>query len=204
MTTSSQALSHGETIHPIALASSPAPVDRLRQGRHCPGMTALAFDTHKAVKTLQEAGAGDTLAEAVVATIGDALETNVATKVDLKDLEMAVKADIADLKADIAATNADMRELETGLRADMRELETSLRADIAELKADMREVETSLKADIGELETSLKADIAAVRADMATKPEKADLSTLEARIVKWLVPLLLGQAALIVALVKLL
>ena len=33
---------------------------------------------------------------------------------------------------------------------------------------------------------------------------KADLAALEASIVKWLVPLLLGQAALIVALVKLL
>ena len=33
---------------------------------------------------------------------------------------------------------------------------------------------------------------------------KADLTALEVRMIKWLVPLLLGQAAVIVALVKLL
>jgi len=41
----------------------------------------------------------------------------------------------------------------------------------------------------------------ALRESVATK---SDLRALEVRIVKWLVPLLLGQTALIVALVKLL
>ena len=45
-------------------------------------MTALAFDTYKAVKALREAGA-----EAVVATVGDAIGGNVATKADLAELE---------------------------------------------------------------------------------------------------------------------
>lgn len=44
----------------------------------------------------------------------------------------------------------------------------------------------------------------ATKADLIPLAAKADLAALEARIVKWLVPLLLGQAALIVALVKLL
>ncbi len=55
-----------------------------------PSMTTLAFDTHKAVKALKEAGFEDAQAEAVVATVGDAIGGNVATK-----------ADIAELKADI-------------------------------------------------------------------------------------------------------
>lgn len=50
-------------------------------------MSVLAFDTHKAVKALQEAGAAEPLAEAVVGTIGDALGENVATKADLAELE---------------------------------------------------------------------------------------------------------------------
>lgn len=51
--------------------------------------------------------------------------------------------------------------------------------------------------DLADIAT--KADIAALRTEL-----KADLSALETRIIKWLVPLLLGQAGLIVALVKLL
>jgi len=50
-------------------------------------MTSPAFDTHKAVKTLQKAGADETLAEAVVATIGTAIGDQVATKADLNMLE---------------------------------------------------------------------------------------------------------------------
>ena len=36
-------------------------------------MNTIAFDTHKAVKALKEAGADERLAEAVVATVGDAM-----------------------------------------------------------------------------------------------------------------------------------
>lgn len=50
-------------------------------------MTALAFDTHKAAKALREAGADELLAEAGVATVGDAMGGNVATKADLAELE---------------------------------------------------------------------------------------------------------------------
>ena len=49
---------------------------------------------------------------------------------------------------------------------------------------------------------------AALRETVATKADvtalKADIAALETRMVKWLVPLLLGQMALIVALIKLL
>ena len=42
-------------------------------------MISLAFDTHRAVKALCEAGAAEPLAEAVVKTIGGAITGNVAT-----------------------------------------------------------------------------------------------------------------------------
>ncbi len=48
-------------------------------------------------------------------------------------------------------------------------------------------------------ELATKADIVTLRSVM-----KTDLRDLEIRIIKWLVPLLFGQAALIVALVNLL
>ena len=40
-------------------------------------MPALAFDTHKAVKALREAGADEPLAEAVVAAVDEAMSVRV-------------------------------------------------------------------------------------------------------------------------------
>ena len=71
-------------------------------------MGILAFDTHKAVKVLRDAGADEHLAEAVVDTIGSAMGENVATKTDIAEL----KADIDELKI---ATKADIAELKVWL-----------------------------------------------------------------------------------------
>ena len=54
-------------------------------------MNKLAFDTHKAVKALKEAGSDERLAEAVVATVGEAMGENVATKADVT----AAQSDLA-------------------------------------------------------------------------------------------------------------
>ena len=64
-------------------------------------------------------------------------------------------------------------------------------------------VDTLTKGGIPEDQARAQADAldAAFRDSVATK---ADIAALETRMVKWLVPLLLGQTALIVALVKLL
>ena len=55
-------------------------------------MTTLAFDTHAAVKTLREAGFEEGQAEAVVATVGEAMGENVATKADLHALKTDLDA----------------------------------------------------------------------------------------------------------------
>ena len=89
-------------------------------------MSTLAFDTHKAVKALKEAGFGDIQAEAVVATVGDAIGGDVATKGDIAVLKTDIKADIAALKADIAEFKAEI----AGFKADIK-------TDIAEFKAEI-------------------------------------------------------------------
>ena len=48
---------------------------------------ALIFDTHKAVKTLEEAGFGETEAEAIVEMLSGAVGENAATKADPQALE---------------------------------------------------------------------------------------------------------------------
>ena len=82
-------------------------------------MTMLAFDTHKAVKALKEAGFDDPQAEAVVATVGEAIGGSIATK------------------ADIAEVRAEITELRTATKADMTELRAEMKTDIAELRAEM-------------------------------------------------------------------
>lgn len=62
-------------------------------------MATLAFDTHKAVKALREAGADEALAEAVVATVGDAIDGNVATKADLAEVKAELKTELAEMEA---------------------------------------------------------------------------------------------------------
>ena len=77
-------------------------------------MAALAFDTHKAVTALKQAGFAEPQAEAVVNTMGEALGGSVATKADLAAVQAKLEADIAavqaKLEADIAAVKTDMAE----------------------------------------------------------------------------------------------
>ena len=57
-------------------------------------MATLLFDTHKAVKELQEAGFDEAQAEAVVATVGTAIVGNIATKQDISDLRADLRSEM--------------------------------------------------------------------------------------------------------------
>lgn len=58
-------------------------------------MSLLVFDTLKATKELKRAGFDEVQAEAVVATVGDAIGGSVATKADLEKTAGELRADIA-------------------------------------------------------------------------------------------------------------
>ena len=70
-------------------------------------MSALAFDTYKAVTALKQAGFEEAQAEAVVNTMGEALGGNVATKADLTEVRVALEAK---LETDIASVRTEMAE----------------------------------------------------------------------------------------------
>jgi hypothetical protein len=67
-------------------------------------MTAITFDTRKAVRKLQANGFDSAQADALVDTLAEAFSDTVATKADVANL----KAEMADLKA---ATHADVANL---------------------------------------------------------------------------------------------
>ena len=58
-------------------------------------MSVVTFDTHAAVKRLQDAGVGERQAEAFVATVGDAVRENVATKEHVTTAIAEIRAEIA-------------------------------------------------------------------------------------------------------------
>ena len=71
-----------------------------------------AFDTLKATKLLKESGFEETQAEAVVATVRDAVAENVATKADLAEV-------CNELKIDHAKLRTELKEEITNVRTDM-------------------------------------------------------------------------------------
>ena len=114
-------------------------------------MSALAFDTHKAVTALKQAGFEEAQAEAVVNTMGEALAGNVATKADLTEVRATLEADVAAVKADIEqlrlTTQADL----AAVKADIEQLRSETKADLAAVRADME----TLRADMAEQFTAL-------------------------------------------------
>lgn len=87
-------------------------------------MNAIAFDTLKLARGLEEAGFEHTqalkTAEILASTIGETVVTRDYLDVRLKELEVIIK------------------ELETSTRHDIKELEASTKRDIKELESALR------------------------------------------------------------------
>ena len=125
-------------------------------------MTGLAFDTLKAAKALRVAGFDERQAEAVVATIGDAVDESLVTKADL---QQALRPLVTQEGLDKALEAQDKRfndRLETRLES------MALKADLAEALQPMM-----TKADLaGALQPMMtKADLAEALLPMATKKD---------------------------------
>ena len=75
-------------------------------------MNAPSFDTLHAAKRLRESGFEDAQAEAVIATVNDAVTGGVASKAALVELEAALKGDMANLRAEF---KSDLAELKSDL-----------------------------------------------------------------------------------------
>ena len=89
-------------------------------------MTSLLFDTHKAVKELQEAGFDEAQAEAVVATVGTAIIGNVATKHDVDALG-------SELRSEIQATNQEVSSLRSEIQTNV-----ATKQEVSDMRSDLR------------------------------------------------------------------
>ena len=104
-------------------------------------MATLPFDTHKAVKDLQEAGFEEAQAEAVVATVGSAFVGNVATKQDLMELRN-------DLRSEIQAQG---NELRSEMQAQGHELRSEMQTQGSDLYSKMQSMELRITLRMGAL-----------------------------------------------------
>ncbi len=90
-------------------------------------MATFVFDTHRAVKDLEEAGFPEAQAEALIEIVGAAIGENAATKSDLDAMERRMEAKFA--------------AQEERFNARLDALEHKLDADIRAVRADMRNME---------------------------------------------------------------
>ncbi len=137
-------------------------------------MNIPAFDTHHYVKRLTGAGMSESQAEVLAEEQSRLLENHLATK-----------HDIALVQSDIAAIQQNIKELEARLAIDLKELE-------ARMAADNRELEAKLTADLKELELRLEGAIT------------ARIAEAKVEMLKWIFAVLLGQTAILAALIRLL
>ena len=94
-------------------------------------MATVMFDTHKAIKELQEAGFEEPQAEAVVATIGEVFGANLSTKEDVADIHRKFEdtnRQFEDVHRQFEATNGriDQVRSEMATKSDLQALEIRL------------------------------------------------------------------------------
>ncbi len=172
-TTEESALEAGEPDSPPAhralnQSTGPTALTRRAMCSNREIMPALAFDTYKAVKALQAAGAAEPLAEAVVATVGEAVGGNVATKADLVEVQAGLETEIAATKAALESEIASVRAEVAEVRTDLAETKAELKTEIAEVRTEIAEVKAELKTEIAGVRTELKTELTEVKAELKT------------------------------------
>ncbi|MDE0659134.1 MAG: hypothetical protein OXI79_05725 [Gammaproteobacteria bacterium] len=164
--------------------------------------TMPAFDTHKAVKALRQAGFDDVQAEAVVDQINGAVTENLVFKPDLAETERNLAARIDATKQDLAETERKLaaRIDACASKEDLAETERKLAARIDATKQDLAETERKLAARI---------DACASKEDLRNYATKEELAQLELRMTVKMEALtgkmlryMGGGLALVVALIK--
>ncbi|MGD9616253.1 MAG: coiled-coil domain-containing protein [Alphaproteobacteria bacterium] len=154
-------------------------------------MALATFDTHELVKDLKAAGFTEDQAEAVTRAVKNAREidfSDLASKADLAVLDVSMtgmKTEIAGMKTEIAGMKTEIAGMKTEI--------AGMKTDITNMKTDI----AGIKGDVAVLSTKLDN----FAANYATK---AELSDMRNDIIRWVFGIALGQAALIITLLKLL
>ncbi len=148
------------------------------------GFMPEIIDTLRIYERLRESELTDRASKEIAEVIKEMLEGNLATKRELKEVEAALKVDIEKLRSE--------------LKSDIEKLRSDTEKIRSELKSDIEKLRSELKSDIEKLRSELKSDIEKLRSEL-----KIDIERTKSDTVKWVAGLLIGQAALIITLLKL-
>ncbi len=162
-------------------------------------MGVFAFDTHKAVKQLKDAGFNDDQAEAVTTLFWDtrALDLeNLATKDDVQALRREMEAHVTQLRSEMEAHTAQLR---SEMEANTAQLRTEMEANTAQLRTEMEANTTQLRSEMEANTTQLRSEMETHNAQLRT-----EIAAVKSDLIRWIVPLMVGQVAVIAALVKVL
>ena len=115
-------------------------------------MAALIFDTHKAVKSLEEAGFEESQAEAVVDMISGAVGENLATKSDLHTVQLIFQSELKSLEQTF---QSELKSLEQTFQSDLKSLEQTFQSDLKSLEqtfqSDLKSLEQRMTIKLGAL-----------------------------------------------------
>lgn len=180
-------------------------------------------DTLKAYETLIGADMPDRQARALISIVQELQEAQlagVARKGDLAGLQTSLRDEMeqfrldfvafkADIRQDLEAFKADIRQdmaaFKAGITQDMEAFKTGIKQEMEAFKAEVRGEIAAVKNAIHELELTTKADIALLRSEMKERSAclEAKIDRVKLDMIKWFIPLILGQGAFIVAVLKL-
>ncbi|MBF0156768.1 MAG: DUF1640 domain-containing protein [Magnetococcales bacterium] len=136
--------------------------------------TAVAFDTHKFVRRLRDAGVEERQAEAFSDAFREVQESQLeelATKSDITRLESGLKGEIAELRGEIG----DLRDDVEGLQGELQEIRgeiKEIRGEFGELRGEFGELRgefKDVKVEIKRLEESTKRDIKEFRLEIEAR-----------------------------------
>ena len=98
---------------------------------------AIAFDTHRYVKSLTGCGFTETQAETLAEGQVALLNSNLATKADVEALRQETKVEFAKVGADVEALRQETKAEIAKVGADVDALRQETKAEIATLKAEL-------------------------------------------------------------------
>ncbi len=124
-----------------------------------------AFDTHKAVNSLTEAGAEMPLAEAVVTTIAETT-AHLAMRTDLEQMGKELRQEISGLRQEMLGMEERLRQEMSGLSQEMTNKDEWLRQEMINreerLRQEMLNMEYRMIVKLGSLMTLIVGGTAAL------------------------------------------
>ena len=113
---------------------------------------AIAFDSHRFVKSLTASGFTEAQAEALAHEQIHLLEVNLATKSDLgavkSDLEIQIETVRSDLEFRIEKVRADLEVKIEQVRAEVQTVKSDLEIQIEKVRADLEVKIEKVRADL--------------------------------------------------------